>query len=148
KNTAANISMLDNNWLSTKFRKQNSTQKLSSSDKSDNDSDKISDYSTASSDKLAPSLTATTSEYTSGPSTVRNLTKNFEKNLITETHKKNSSHKTSESDPKMLSNNSTDISSGDKNNAENDNNTSSTARTVSSEFSSEASTVTELQPIK
>ncbi|EJD75269.1 hypothetical protein LOAG_17551 [Loa loa] len=141
KNTA-NISTLNENWPLKGPINQNLI--IPNKTISNNNSDKSSGYSNRS--KLASSMTME-SEYTSG-STTRNSIGKFKKHLVTE-KRRNSDNTITESDSETSSDNDgTDIDSGDNNNADNHNRKSSTAYTVSSEFSSEASTITELPSIK
>ncbi|VDM06801.1 unnamed protein product [Wuchereria bancrofti] len=138
----SNISMLNNSGPLTKSTNQNLIQKSINN----NNSDKNSNYSNHS--KLTPPK-ARISEYTSG-STVRYSVGKLKKNLATE-KRRNSGHTISESDLETLSDISSDIDYNDENgNTGNDNGKSSTARTVSSEFSNsnEVSPITELQSIK
>ncbi|MCP9257645.1 hypothetical protein DINM_000796 [Dirofilaria immitis] len=169
KNIATN-SILNDNWLLAKSKNENLTQKLdNNNDNNNHNNDKniINNYSINSSKLTSP--TATISEYTSN-STARKSIGKFKKDSTIET-RRSSSYATIESDLEISSNNSkqrslsrttsengletssyndSDIKSDDNNNnnnnsnTDNGNNTNSTARTVSSEFSSEASTVTEL----
>ncbi|CAG9536880.1 unnamed protein product [Cercopithifilaria johnstoni] len=134
KNTA-NISMLNDNWQLAKSTNQILTQKLNDSNKNSFDNSKL------------PLSSTTINECTSG-STVRNSFEKLKKNLVTEEWR-NSGHTISGSDPETSSDSDSDIASVDKNDNDKDNSMDSTARTASSEFSSEALTITsELQSIK
>uniref|UniRef100_A0A7I4K3H7 Bm10782 n=1 Tax=Brugia malayi TaxID=6279 RepID=A0A7I4K3H7_BRUMA len=133
----SNVSMLNNCGSLTKSTNQNLIQKSINNKSSDKNSN-------------CSNPKATISEYNSG-STARQSIGKLKKNLTTE-RRRNSSHAIkSESNPETLSDISSDIDYNDENsNAENDNGKSSTARTVSSEFSNsnEISPITELHSIK
>ncbi|VBB34840.1 unnamed protein product, partial [Acanthocheilonema viteae] len=125
-----------------RLNKQPVDIKLPSATQKSNNTDRNSSYTNSS--KLA-SPTATKSECISS-STVRN---SIEKLKNVAERCKNSSHIISESDEERSPDSDSDNGDNGNNDVDNGNSVHSTARTVSTiEFSSEASTITELQSIK